>query len=56
MGWAAPTYVIAMCHAGAVRQSQWEESSAFTLTTIGIDLAKFVFQLHGVEAHGEVLF
>jgi len=27
-----------------------------TLTTIGIDLAKTVFQLHGVDAHGEVLF
>ena len=27
-----------------------------TLTTIGIDLAKSVFQLHGVDAHGEVLF
>jgi transposase len=26
------------------------------VTTIGIDLAKSVFQLHGVDAHGEVVF
>ena len=24
------------------------------ITTIGIDLAKSVFQLHGVDAHGKV--
>jgi len=33
-----------------------KEPSDMDVTTIGIDLAKSVFQLHGVDAHGEVAF
>ncbi len=31
-----------------------EEPSAMTITTIGVDLAKNISQIHGVEASGEV--
>jgi transposase len=33
-----------------------KEPSEMNVTTIGIDLAKSVFQLHGVDARGEVVF
>jgi transposase len=33
-----------------------KEPSDMNVTTIGIDLAKSVFQLHGVDAQGEVVF
>ena len=33
-----------------------KEPSDMDVTTIGIDLAKSVFQLHGVHAQGEVVF
>jgi len=56
MVWTAPTFGIAMCHVGAVRNQPWKEPSEMNVTTIGIDLAKSVFQLHGVDAQGEVVF
>jgi transposase len=36
--------------------NQGKEPSEMNVTTIGIDLAKSVFQLHGVDADGEVVF
>jgi transposase len=36
--------------------NQWKEPSEMNVTTIGVDLAKTVFQLHGVDARGEVVF
>jgi transposase len=36
--------------------NQWKEPSKMNITTIGIDLAKSVIQLHGVDARGEVVF
>jgi len=33
-----------------------KEPSDMNITTIGIDLAKSVFQLHGVDADGEIVF
>src|ERR1700739_1860366 len=40
----------------AIRRSRakWEPS-AMQITTIGLDLAKNVFQVHGVDATGEVV-
>jgi transposase len=32
-----------------------EGSSIMKLTTVGIDLAKNVFQVHGIDEHGKVL-
>jgi transposase len=34
---------------------QEEEPSTMTITTIGIDIAKSVFQLHGVDEVGDVI-
>ena len=36
--------------------AQGKEPSVMNVTTIGIDLAKSVFQLHGVDEAGEVVF
>jgi transposase len=33
-----------------------EEESAMNITTIGLDIAKNVFQVHGVDANGKVAF
>jgi transposase len=52
MVWTAPPNGIAMCHAGAVMNQQWEGAIHMTITTLGIDLAKSIFQLHGVDADG----
>jgi len=32
-----------------------EEESAMNITTIGLDIAKNVFQIHGVDANGKVV-
>jgi len=44
-----------MCHAGAVLYQQREGAIHMHITTIGIDLAKSVFQLHGVDAEDKVV-
>jgi transposase len=36
-------------------QSTEQEESAMNVTTIGIDLAKYSFSLHGVDAHGKTV-
>jgi hypothetical protein len=46
---------IAMCHAGAVASQQREGATHREITTLGIDLAKSVFQLHGVDADGAII-
>ena len=51
----APASGIEMCHVGCCEDSQQEEPSIYNITTLGIDLAKSVFQLHGVDAEGKVL-
>lgn len=43
---------IAMCRAGAVWHQQWEGAIHRTITPLGIDLAKSVFQLHGGRCCG----
>jgi transposase len=35
--------------------NEWEEPSDMNITIIGIDLAKSVFQLHGIDADGEIV-
>src|SRR5215813_1225619 len=54
MGWTAP----ALRHQGAITWSSLnatrEEPSAMQVTTIGLDIAKRVFQVHGVDAAGAV--
>src|SRR5450631_2744934 len=38
-----------------LRPPQLEEPSMQTITTIGLDIAKSVFQVHGVDAEGKVI-
>src|SRR5687767_3734466 len=45
LGWGGRLRSASMCHDRVVQPD--EEPSAMTLTTIGLDLAKLVFQVHG---------
>jgi hypothetical protein len=40
---------------GAVKAPDSEEPAMQTVTTIGLDIAKSVFQAHGVDAAGQVV-
>lgn len=44
-----------MCQAGAVENQAREGAAQITFTTLGIDLGKSVFQLHGVDETGHVV-
>ena len=55
MVWMAPASGIAMCHAGCCRNIHLREPSMDQPITIGLDLAKSVFQVHGVCADGRVV-
>jgi transposase len=44
-----------MCHSGGV-EHHLREASLEEVSTIGVDLAKSVFQVHGADASGAVLF
>ena len=52
MEWMAPASGISMCHVGCFEHGQRSKPSINDFTTIGIDLAKPVFQLHGVDVEG----
>ena len=53
MGWMAP-YRHPRAKVVAVEVTR-QEPSAMQITTIGLDLAKHVFQVHGVDANGVVV-
>ena len=38
-----------------LRLPRFEELSMQTVTTIGLDIAKSVFQVHGIDAKGDVI-
>ena len=40
---------------GAVKASLPQEFVMHTVTTIGLDIAKSVFQVHGIDAQGKVV-
>jgi transposase len=44
-----------MCHSSGV-EHHLEEASLEEVTTIGLDLAKLVFQAHGADGSGAVVF
>src|SRR5215468_5146679 len=44
-----------MCQARAVECNELKEPSAMKITTVGLDIAKRVFQLHGVDAAGKAV-
>jgi hypothetical protein len=56
MRWTAPTTGIAMCKIAVLFDEPSIGSPVMNeVTTIGIDLAKNVFQVHGVDAAGETV-
>lgn len=54
MGWTAPA-AASLCAKGGPSEVHKGEPSDMQVTTIGLDLAKNVLQLHGVDAHGRVV-
>src|SRR5215204_3897874 len=56
MLWTAPPRARERHGTGGNRSSHdSEEPSMQTITTIGLDIAKSVFQVHGVDADGQVV-
>jgi hypothetical protein len=47
---------ISMCQVGGVENQLLEGAIHMNVTTIGVDLAKSFFQLHGVDKNGAVVF
>ena len=52
MLWTAPPRAAGAMIVGAVKASLPQEFVMHTVTTIGLDIAKSVFQVHGIDAHG----
>src|SRR3954449_12577961 len=52
-GWTPPAAVV--CQSGGV-EPRSREASMGQVSTIGLDLAKSVFQVHGADASGAVVF
>src|SRR5438477_10325121 len=52
MGWMAPV-AASRCQNGSWLKHHRGEPSMSEIKTIGLDLAKHVFQVHGVDAAGE---
>src|SRR5262249_36276588 len=44
-----------MCQARAVECNEQKEPSTMEITTVGLDIAKRVFQLHGADAAGKAV-
>ena len=55
MVWMAPAYGITVCQGGGFRAFHRREPFMDQPITIGLDLAKSVFQVHGVDANGLVV-
>ncbi len=56
MVWTPPTLTASMCQFGRINQSkQPVEESKMNIKRVGIDLAKQVFQVHGVDCHDKAV-
>ena len=55
MLWTAPPTGIAMCQKGRCLWNRKREPSMGEISTIGLDIAKNVFQVHGVDEEGQVI-
>ena len=56
MGWTPPLVTASMCQSGIADQPlEPRGASTMKITTIGIDLAKNVFQVHGVDERGRTV-
>src|SRR5450830_188369 len=58
MGWTLPPLTASKCAKVEMRfhPPQQTGASDMKVTTVGIDLAKNLFQLHGVNEYGKVVF
>jgi len=54
MGWTAPAERHRMPYVVVIGDATEQEPSVMEIITIGLDLAKRVFQVHGVDATGRV--
>ncbi|SPW32405.1 Uncharacterised protein [Edwardsiella tarda] len=45
-----------LCHSGTINRHYLSGAAIMSVKTIGIDLAKEVFQIHGIDEHGNRLF
>src|SRR5215831_10807578 len=56
MAWTPPLVTASMCQSGSADQPlEPRGASAMKITTVGIDLAKNVFQVHGVDERGKAV-
>src|SRR5215831_15610756 len=56
MGWTPPPSTASLCQSGSVcNHLRRMGASAMNVTAVGIDLAKNVLQVHGVEARGKAV-
>lgn len=56
MEWTPPPAQALICQNGRADQPlETKEASTMQITTIGIDLAKNVFQIHGVDERGNTV-
>ena len=53
MGWSPPT--ASMCQSGGV-EHHLREASVSEVIIIGLDIAKYVFHVHGADDRGRVIF
>ncbi|MFB2842882.1 hypothetical protein ACE1BJ_15820, partial [Aeromonas jandaei] len=55
MGWSPLPKTASECQSGECTFPLMREATTMKATTIGIDLAKHLFQLHGVDQHGKTI-
>lgn len=55
MGWSPLPKTASECQSGECKFPLMREAATIKATTIGIDLAKHLFQLHGVDQHGKTV-
>ncbi|PMU03175.1 hypothetical protein CJI17_21465 [Aeromonas salmonicida] len=55
MGWSPLPKTASECQSGECKFPLMREATTMKATTIGIDLAKHLFQLHGVDQHGKTV-
>src|SRR5665213_3896187 len=54
--WGGRPLTASKCQSGGVENTTAKEASVGEVSTIGLDLAKTVFQAHGADVSGEVVF
>lgn len=55
MLWTAPSTGIAMCHIAVFEEPLERGHTRGQIVTISLDIAKNVFQVHGIDETGEIV-